>query len=762
MPKWIRDIGGRLVKCDTPQRGEFEVILNIMEAAPEDQHSHQGRQDNLNEFRSMRDRMHPPRMSAPSCIVPPTEQLVIRPYLVPLLPTFHGMESENPYAHIKEFEDVCNTFQEGGASIDLMRLKLFPFTLKDKAKIWLNSLRPRSIRSWTDLQAEFLKKFFPTHRTNGLKRQISNFSAKENEKFYECWERYMEAINACPHHGFDTWLLVSYFYDGMSSSMKQLLETMCGGDFMSKNPEEAMDFLSYVADVSRGWDEPTKGEVGKMKSQLNAYNAKAGMYNLKEDDDMKAKLAAMTRRLEELELKRMHEVQAVAEAPVQVKLCPNCQSFEHLVEECPAISVEREMYRDQANVVGQFRPNNNAPYGNTYNSSWRNHPNFSWKARATQYQQPDPPSQQSSSIEQIIANLSKVVGDFVGKQEATNARVDQRMDRMESVLNKRMDGMQNDMNQKFDNIQYSISRLTNLNTLQEKGRFPSQPHQNPKGVHEVESHEGESSQVKDVKALITLRSGLVYYQRGLTVNKKAFLTEQVSAILQCKSPLKYKDPGSPTISVMIGGKVVEKALLDLGASANLLPYSVYKQLGLGELKPTAITYLWQIDPTVKEANLVPIILGRPFLATSNAIINCRNGLMQLTFGNMTLDLNIFYISKKQITPEEEEGPEELCIIDTLVEEHCNQHMQDKLNESLVDIKEGFSESPNGLATLQSWRKIEGILPLFNEEEEAVVEEEIPKLNLKPLPVELKYTYLEANNQCPVVISSSLSSQQENV
>ncbi|RVW81019.1 hypothetical protein CK203_045344 [Vitis vinifera] len=45
----------------------------------------------------------------------------------------------------------------------------------------------------------------------------------------------------------------------MSSSMKQLLETMCEGDFMSKNPEEAMDFLNYVAEVSRGWDEP-KGE----------------------------------------------------------------------------------------------------------------------------------------------------------------------------------------------------------------------------------------------------------------------------------------------------------------------------------------------------------------------------------------------------------------------------------------------------------------------------------------------------------------------
>ena len=250
----------------------------------------------------MRNHMHPPCMSAPSCIVLPTKQLVIWPHIVPFLPTFHGMESENPYSHIKEFEEHCNTFQEGGASIDLMRLKLFPFTLKDKAKIWLNSLSSRSIQTWTDLKAEFLKKFFPTHKTNHLKRQILNFSAKENEKFYECWERYMEAINAFPHHGFDTWILVSYFYDGMSSSMKKLLETMCGWEFMSKNPEEAMDFLNYVAEVSRGWDEPNAREVGRMKSQPNA---KGGMYVLNEDIDMKAKVAAMARRLEELEMKKI-------------------------------------------------------------------------------------------------------------------------------------------------------------------------------------------------------------------------------------------------------------------------------------------------------------------------------------------------------------------------------------------------------------------------------------------------------------------------
>ena len=134
--------------------------------------------------------------------------------------------------------------------------------------------------------------------------------------------------------------------------------------------------------------------------------------------------------------------------------------------------------------------------------------------------------------------------------------------------------------------------------------------------------------------------------------------------------------GCPTISCIIGNFSIEQALLDLGASVNLLPYSVYKQLGLGELKPTSITLqladrlvkiprgmvedvLVQVDkfyfpvdfivldtePVVHSNSQIPVILGRPFLATSNAHINCRNGLMQLSFGNMTLELNILNICK---------------------------------------------------------------------------------------------------------------------
>ena len=201
---------------------------------------------------------------------------------------------------------------------------------------------------------------------------------------------------------------------------------------------------------------------------------------------------------------------------------------------------------------------------------------------------------------------------------------------------------------------------------------------------------------KQVPTYAKFLKDLCTVKRGMNVDKKAFLTEQVIAIIQCKTPVKYKDPGYPTISVNIGGTCVEKSLLDMGASVNLLPYSMYKQLGLGELKPTSITLsladrsikipkgtvedvLIQVDkfyyvpsePVAIGANYVPIIPGRPFFATSNAIINCRNGVMQLTFGKITLELNIFQLSKKHMQPVED-GLEEVCIIDTILEEQADQ------------------------------------------------------------------------------------------
>ena len=85
--------------------------------------------------------------------------------------------------------------------------------------------------------------------------------------------------------------------------------------------------------------------------------------------------------------------------------------------------------------------------------------------------------------------------------------------------------------------------------------------------------------IKQVPTYAKFLKDLSAEKRGLNVNKKAFLTEQVSAIIECKTPVKYKDPGCPKISVNIGGTCVEKELLDFGASVNLLTFSMISSLG---------------------------------------------------------------------------------------------------------------------------------------------------------------------------------------
>ena len=127
-------------------------------------------------------------------------------------------------------------------------------------------------------------------------------------------------------------------------------------------------------------------------------------------------------------------------------------------------------------------------------------------------------------------------------------------------------------------------------------------------------------------------------------------------------------------------------------------------------------FVLDTDPVAKGTNCIPIILGRPFLATSKAIINCRNGVMQLTFSNMTLELNIFYMCQKQCHSKEEERPEEVCMIVNLVEEHCNQKMLVDLNESLGELDEGSPEPSDLLTTLPLWKTRAKILSLFKEDE----------------------------------------------
>ena len=135
-------------------------------------------------------------------------------------------------------------------------------------------------------------------------------------------------------------------------------------------------------------------------------------------------------------------------------------------------SMSDYMYPPRVSAPSCIMPPTNAPYGSTYNPSWGNHPNFSWKQRPPQYAPPTPPHyaltpqppqppQLTSSVEQAILNLRKLMCTLIEEQKTVNVQKNQRIYTMENSLNQRLDELQNDLDQKINNLQYSISRLTN-------------------------------------------------------------------------------------------------------------------------------------------------------------------------------------------------------------------------------------------------------------------------------------------------------------
>ncbi|GFY90912.1 hypothetical protein Acr_07g0011080 [Actinidia rufa] len=264
------------------------------------------------------------------------------------------------------------------------------------------------------------------------------------------------------------------------------------------------------------------------------------------------------------------------------------------------------------------------------------------------------------------------------------------------------------------------------------------------------------------------------------------MNESQSAILQCKTVPKYKDPGCPTISCIIGGCKIDRALLDLGSSVNLLPYSVYKDLGLGELKPTRVTLeladrsvkvprgiiedvLIQVDTVYYPVDFIvldtqpvdvesfkrhiPVILGRPFLATANAVIHCRHGLLKLSFGNMTLETNIFTVGKQM---KEVDQIEEINVIESIIQEHVDREfmedsieralvwseLHDQLESESVSFRDASIVGKEGESVLHVGHWTPTFEPLAPSVVKPVSSEEKPPIpERKPLPSTLKYAFL---------------------
>ena len=487
----LRDERGRFVRqleLELPS----DFVAEVNSPSPTSSSSNKMSQHEDNPVRTLKDYLHPTRTATPSCIMfpPNAPQVDFKPGMIQLLPTFHGLESENPYVHIREFEEVVATFHSQPNAIDAVRLKFFPFSLKDKAKSWLYSLRPRSIGTWAEMTQAFFNKYFPHHKTNNLKRQISTFSQKDSETLYQAWERFKELLSLCPHHGFESWRIVSYFYEGLTPRERQFIEMMCNGEFLHKDPDEAIDYLNELAEKAHTWTGPSAiDSTNRSKS--------TGIYYLREEDSLKAQVEALTRELEALKTRDSKPVHTAARVESYVA-CFVCGGVDHLAQDCPTYSEIRGVYEEQCNTLGTFRKPF-SPYSETYNPGWRNHPNFSWKPESSQptssnnWKTDAPPQRpyQPHHSQPTRNSLEDTLHAFIEAQSKTNQRLD-------SLITQVVE--------EHKEIKNQISKLTSALTVTERGKFPSQPQPNPSGQ---QTSNPTRQDLREVNAITTLNGTFI-------------------------------------------------------------------------------------------------------------------------------------------------------------------------------------------------------------------------------------------------------------
>ncbi|XP_078178918.1 uncharacterized protein LOC144573105 [Carex rostrata] len=305
-------------------------------------------------------------------------------------------------------------------------------------------------------------------------------------------------------------------------------------------------------------------------------------------------------------------------------------------------------------------------------------------------------------------------------------------------------------------------------------------------------------------------------KRSLGGHETVKLTEQCSAILNSELPPKLGDPGKFSIPCTIGKATIKRALCDLGASVSLMPRTIFKRMGVGELKPTRMT-LQLADSSVRlplgivedvlvlvgkfyvpvdfvvmemeEDKEIPIILGRPFLKTTRTLIDVENETLTLRIGDEKIEFNL---NRAMKYPSETETCCWLDVVDQLAKEQSRRQYRpdgsdtrimsnysdylDNLQEEMCAAEANFEdldELGHGRDESHAGRvpQSEGLENRERGSDEADTRSsrdpsepdadrikahtEPPIPELKPLPANLRYEFPDPNNSCPVILNADL-------
>ncbi|XP_056688773.1 uncharacterized protein [Spinacia oleracea] len=772
--------------------------------------------------------------------------------------SFSGSPNDCPVSHIDNFLEKCDTMKINNVTDEAIRLRLFPFSLRDRAKEWLKDESTGSFDTWDKLVKAFLVKFLDQEKTSRMRNELTTFRQAEDESLYESWRRFKRLQRQCPHHGIPEWLLIQAFYNGLTHEYRIYIDAASGGSITAKVPSEAKALIEKMA----ANDNYHPGGRNSAK--------KGGKYNVDALTMLTSTVQALSQKFDQFQT-----------GSSTVASCEVCGIQGHIANDCQINNAGLTI--EQANALynnnNQRRPFD--PYSNTYNEGWKQNPAFSYKNTQNQLNPPPPrnnfnqppgfqtrpPFNQQSFTQQAPpqpkSNLEAMVESLAASQLKQDKYWEGQMKQNEFLATsiQQIQAQNKLMESQISQLAHQVGQFSKT-----PGQFPGNTEQPPKGqmnavtlrngrvledlppkvpqkkVIVVEDEKDESEKmveeekkepiispiepykppapfpqrlaqaklekkygkflevlkklhinipfldaISEMPSYAKFLKDMLSNKRKIEENATVSLTAECSAILQNKLPKKLGDPGSYSIPVKLGDIEIKKALCDLGASVSLMPLSTCKKLNMGELKPTRIS-LQLADRTVKfplgiledvplrvgkffipcdfvvmemeEDAQVPIILGRPFLATAGAIIDMKNGKITFEVGDEKME---YTLTNSMGSPSMGETIYRVDALDEAIEAKA---FSLQLDDSLQTVLMG-SANEEDWETREYKRLLEETRALASENpiKEVLKPREYkesstpPEVELKPLPSNLKYVFLGSNDTYPVIVNAELDDIQ---
>ena len=160
---------------------------------------------------------------------------------------------------------MANTIKLNGVRPEVIKLQLFPFSLKYVAANWFESLPYRSVENWEDLVEAYMSRFFPPILTSEIRGETIVFKQGEDESLYNTWERYKRLLKRCLMHGTDLTTQMDIFYHSMNYTFKGIIDATCCGEIKRKSVEEARQLIEDLAKSNYRAPSETLGSNSRLK-----------------------------------------------------------------------------------------------------------------------------------------------------------------------------------------------------------------------------------------------------------------------------------------------------------------------------------------------------------------------------------------------------------------------------------------------------------------------------------------------------------------